>query len=636
MSEAVNAAASSRFFPVPTSYTAFWICCRFPALPLEALKASTMEDQPLVLVSASGSARTVLAANESAQSHGVRPGMPLNTAYSYCPHLQCSVRQPEAEQQRLRQLADIAYGFTPDVSLQPPDALLLECAGTLHLFNGPAGLLSRLAETWRELEHQSDFGIAHTPLAATVLAHAPIKHGSPAHAPGAHSASAIPLHTQVRQTLEHIKLKQLAGALWEPKVIERFAASGIHTLGAVFALPSAAVGRRFGRKLLADLERLSGTQADPRQYIRPSPHFCGSLNLLDPIRHRAGLAFPMHRLLRDLKAWLHARQLLTSGIEWRFSSAMRQSAHSAANDVPRATRREATSAPEAGSRHRADANQKPGTHQQPDTHEKPGISANTLSREGKAQDVCLEIRLAQPGMDDKRLLSLTTLQLERSALPAEIVTVELRSLNLLSVASQAENRQLFQNQHAHHSPETLLELLQARFGAQALHGLTLGDDHRPEYGWQPLPAPRFNALASLPKPHTNQLPLPRPTWLLAPPQPLARQAFELMRGPERIEAAWWDVHPSTSGAQSAASQSVNKQSVSKQSESKRPEKNARANELASNSTDEPGSPTTLAAQTALSATAARDYYLARNSRGELCWIFHQHGSDNWFLHGYFA
>ena len=613
---------------MPTSHTAFWICCRFPSLPLEALKASTVEDQPLVLVNASGSARTVLAANESAQLHGVRQGMPLNTAYSYCPHLQCSARQPQAEQQRLRQLADVAYGFTPDISLQPPDALLLECAGTLHLFNGETGLLRRLAETWSELGHQSDFGIAHTPLAATVLAHVP----------EVHSASDTPLPARVKQTLAHIKLKRLAGALWEPKVIERFAASGIHTLGAVLALPSAAVGRRFGRKLLMDLDRLSGTLADPRKYIRPSPYFHGSLSLLDPIRHRAGLAFPMHRLLRDLKTWLHARQLLTSGIEWRFSSDIRQPTNSTLNAATRFAERETVAEPKT------------------DNHQKAGSRTNALFRAGSAEkerkerqeerlwDAHIEVRLAQPGMDDKRLLGLTDLQLERSTLPTEIVAIELRSLSLLSVASLAENRELFHSQHAHHSPETLLDLLQARFGAPALHGLALGDDHRPEYGWQPLSTPRLNVRTSLqsapadslteqqpqpsfprllPQPSLPRLlPQPRPTWLLAQPQLLERQSFELLRGPERIEAAWWDIHasephmPITKNTQSA--------------------KCAQTSALASHSTSGLISEHALDAQTTLSATVTRDYYLARSSRGELCWIFHQHGSDNWFLHGYFA
>ena len=211
----------------------------------------------------------------------------------------------------------------------------------------------------------------------------------------------------------------------------------------------------------------------------------------------------------------------------------------------------------------------------------------------------------------------------------EIVAIQLCSLSLMTVASQAENRQLFHSQNSHHPPEALLELVQARFGAPALYGLTLGNDHRPELGWQPLPMPRMNTRAPLqnqhtahptglqPKPYSTGLlpqlyppgllPQPRPAWLLSQPQLLEQQCFELLRGPERIEAAWWDVHQSAQSTQST--QSTDSQSASEHI---------------------PGALVTLP------ATAARDYYLARNSRGELCWIFHQHGSDNWFLHGYFA
>ena len=259
--------------------SAFWICCRFPQLPLDTLGAGLPADQPFALIdtvrdesrSSRGSsrgtrARSVLAANALAEALGVRAGMSLATAYGLCPRLRCHGRMPDAEAQRLRQLADTAYGFTPQVSLLPPDALLLECAGTLRLFGGAERLLQRLEDTWRTLGHACEFGIAHTPLAATILARArrrlaPGPTGQAAasghaaqpgtRAPVAATAPAgASLAIRTRQALEQVHLRHLAGHPWAPALIGQFAASGIDTLGAVLALPRPAVGRRFGRVVL--------------------------------------------------------------------------------------------------------------------------------------------------------------------------------------------------------------------------------------------------------------------------------------------------------------------------------------------------------------------------------------------------
>jgi protein ImuB len=542
----------------PPSVTAFWICCRFPQLPLDTLGAGLPADQPFALIdtlrdesrhSRGGGrgtrARSVLAANALAESQGVRAGMSLATAYGLCPHLRCHGRMPDAEAQRLRQLADTAYGFTPLVSLLPPDALLLECAGTLRLFGGAEPLLQRLEDTWRTLGHACEFGIAHTPLAATILARARRR-----------LTSGPSLAARTRQALEQVHLRHLSGHPWAPALIEQFAASGIDTLGAVLALPRPAVGRRFGRSVLTDLGRMLGEHPDPRAWIRPQPDFRSHLNLLDTLRQRTGLVFPMHRLLRELVAWLRARQLLVTRIEWRFVDAARSAAH--------------------GSTHSS-------------TH---------------TGESCIEVRLATPGMDDRRLLALTELQLERSALPEEIAGITLCATGLATLAAQAAspsaNPSLFRNAHEQRPPEELLDLVRARLGAAALHGLALGDDHRPEAAWLAIHAPTVGRQgeAAPTQPPANH----RPLWLLVNPQALEGQRFELLRGPERVESAWWAYgEHAPPGTVPGSAQGI-----------------------------------TPGITSGSDVAVRRDYYLARTARGELCWIFRRHDDGAWFLHGYFA
>jgi protein ImuB len=79
----------------------------------------------------------------------------------------------------------------------------------------------------------------------------------------------------------------------------------------------------------------------------------------------------------------------------------------------------------------------------------------------------------------------------------------------------------------------LLERLQARLGAASASGLTTQPDHRPEHAWRRVEPGEWD-------PREFTQPGPRPAWLLETPRHVAREALQLLAGPERIECGWWD------------------------------------------------------------------------------------------------
>lgn len=129
-------------------------------------------------------------------------------------------------------------------------------------------------------------------------------------------------------------------------------------------------------------------------------------------------------------------------------------------------------------------------------------------------------------------------------------------------------------------PERLLERLRARLGREAVHGLALVPDHRPERAW-------LRAAPGAPPAHEPVTAPPRPLWLLAEPgelpldacrRPQCRGELALLEGPERIETGWWD-----------------------------------------------------------GDDVERDYYVARDPGGSLLWIYRERRVPaRWFLHGLFA
>src|SRR6185437_11256332 len=70
----------------------------------------------------------------------------------------------------LEKLALCAQRFTPRVSLVPPDGMVLEVKGSLHLFGGVEGLSRALASECASLRLKSMVALAPTPLAALVAA----------------------------------------------------------------------------------------------------------------------------------------------------------------------------------------------------------------------------------------------------------------------------------------------------------------------------------------------------------------------------------------------------------------------------------------------------------------------------------
>jgi protein ImuB len=198
----------------------------------------------------------------------------------------------------------------------------------------------------------------------------------------------------------------------------------------------------------------------------------------------------------------------------------------------------------------------------------------------------ITLKLAAPERDARRLGALLAERLTRVALPEPALALALAVGQLQPFAAMNGNL-LPQPAEPGIDWLKLAETLHARLGSERVFQLQAVDDHRPERAWRAVPLSLdggSDALAPLP-------PSPRPLLLLPAPQPLPmrndqplyRDPLTLVTGPERIECGWWDL----------------------------------------------GTPTARAVH--------RDYFVARNGRGQLLWVFRELAAPRgWFLHGLFA
>src|SRR5215469_416616 len=175
--------------------------------------------------------------------------------------------------QGLEALAARAQRFTPRMSLAPPDGLLLEVAGSLHLFAGVAGLRRELAEECLRLRVRPLLAFAPTPLAALTAARA---------------GQALVI-TDLAQLVGQLAPLPLSALRWPEETRVRLARAGVRTVGAVLRLPRAGFARRFGAAQLAMLDALTGRIPDVRAAFQARARF----------RRRRELDFELtdHRLL---------------------------------------------------------------------------------------------------------------------------------------------------------------------------------------------------------------------------------------------------------------------------------------------------------------------------------------------------
>ena len=466
-----------------------WIALHLPLLSLESFAATlTLEQahQPLALMDA----QQVVNANPAALALGVRPGMKRATALALAPQILLAQADAARDAQALAAVAFAALAFSPMVCLQPrgdgdgeasTDTVLLEVRASLRYFGGFERLLQRLHAAVAPLGHRIHVASAPTPLGAALVARVHRK-----------------LHCADRASLQQALV---AGPVWllgpGREHWEALEGMGLRTLGDLRTLPRSGLARRFGQKLLAELDAAFGERPDPREPLVLPAQFEARLELFARADTTAQVLHGAGMLLARLVTWLAARHAMVRS----FTLVMKHEP-----------------------RWRSDV-------------QVPDHTALTLA-------------IAEPSRDAGHLQALLRERLAQLQLPAPTLELHLHSGEVVQKA--APNAELFPTAASEHEGlMRLVERLQARLGVAQVQGLRRVADHRPECASAVFPADpaavgRRSPGGATPPPTSDPI---RPVWLLSPPEPLVERdllpwldgrPLQLLSGPERIESGWWD------------------------------------------------------------------------------------------------
>ena len=490
-----------------------WVGLHLPLLSLESFAATLPPEQavqPLALMDA----HRIVSANACAQTLGVQAGQKRATALSLAPQLLLGQADERRDLAALTSVAHAALAFTPAVSLSLPATVLLEVQASLRYFGGREPLLEKLRAALAPLGHQLQCVSAPTAQGAALLSRV-------------HDDLHCAGRPALQQALEAAPLWLLAAGHEHAQALQGM---GLHSVGDARRLPRAGLARRFGPGLLDELDCALGDRPDPREPVVLPPAFHSQLELFARADTTEQLLYGAQVLLARLVAWLSAQHAFVC----RFSLLMKHE--------PRWS----------GAGPKADALRCPLPKGSKKTWGGPAFSWGAESPWVSE----LEIALAEPSRDATHMLALLRERLGALQLPAPTLELALQSSDISR--RPPPNAELFPTPQSEHAGLTrLIERLQARLGREQVQRLMPLADHRPERATAVQPVEplwlRTREAAALrreqgcsPTPGTA---ITRPLWLL--PQALALQernsrpllegrALQLLAGPERIEAGWWD------------------------------------------------------------------------------------------------
>jgi len=182
--------------------------------------------------------------------------MSLAEARALCADLRYAEHRPDEDRKSLEALARWMIRFSPVVSIEPPDAILLDVTGSERLFRGLDRLVRLISAAVAKMN--LDHGIALAPTVGAAWALASF---------GGDNLQQLPL----------------AGLRLDDEKVRIFQSLGIETIGQLMNLPRATLTARFGPEVLMRLDQALGRIAEPLNPILQSERIFAQMGFESPI-----------------------------------------------------------------------------------------------------------------------------------------------------------------------------------------------------------------------------------------------------------------------------------------------------------------------------------------------------------------
>jgi protein ImuB len=227
------------------------------------------DTRPLALVEAVGPRRQIAAADAQALDLGVAPGLGVADAQAIVPDLRIEPADREGDLAALHRLAEWATRFSPLVTPDSPDGLMLDVTGCAHLWGGEEKLLGDVLRRLRGNGFAACGAIAGTIGAAWAAARfgdAPAGTILPA---GAVSGALAGLPVQALRI--------------DAATADGLGRLGLRRIGDLYPMKRSGLAQRFGTALITRLDQALGCAGETLSPLSPPPDHRVTVSFAEPI-----------------------------------------------------------------------------------------------------------------------------------------------------------------------------------------------------------------------------------------------------------------------------------------------------------------------------------------------------------------
>ena len=217
---------------------------------------------------------------------GLSVAMPLANARASFPQLITQPHNQQGDREELARLATRMMRFTPLVTPDPPDGLLLDITGCAHLWGGEEAMVEAVASDAAVLD-------AGYTLRAALADHAAAARALVRYGRGQTDVRGLPIAA--------LELENDAA-----RGLER---AGLKSIGDLAARPMAAIAARFGPSAVLALRRLLGEEAAPTTPLRATAPLRFERSFAEPVALQATIAACFRDLLLQAAQVLEQRAL---------------------------------------------------------------------------------------------------------------------------------------------------------------------------------------------------------------------------------------------------------------------------------------------------------------------------------------
>jgi protein ImuB len=249
--------------------------------------AAPAEEAPFATVIEAAGRRLLAAVNPAASAAGLAPGMPLADALSFLPGLATAAAEPAEDMSALRRLAEWCGRYSPWTAPDGADGVRVEITGSAHLWSGEPALAADLMSRLDRQGIASRIAVADTLGAAWALAR---------FAQMGERIVILP-SGDARAGLAALPVEALR---LDPATVQGLRRVGLKRVGDLYAMPRAALARRFGEAVARRLDQALDDLPEPLSPLGEAPVRRVRLSFAEPIADPADLARAAERLAEDL------------------------------------------------------------------------------------------------------------------------------------------------------------------------------------------------------------------------------------------------------------------------------------------------------------------------------------------------